>query len=603
MKETNIEKYFTKKEKNVDINIRPLFISCIISIFSLCFLMDFYYFYHLLIGEKTLEKILFIIMLGVGCVFVIALRYSFYLFVGTLAPKYELLLILGIKTRDFWTLVTREYLLKVFLLGIREIIISNIMCIIASYIIFLHNISIVILLRQMVVAIISTFFIYTIILLGTLIYISYSERKKNLIDLFERLTQDERKKSKKGKNGLQVWKLYLGSVLVMVSFTLLVNFKLEKMLLAILFNFMGVFFLTHLDSVLLKKILKRKKKIYYKKCLIWTDILFQYKKNADLIFILYILNFVLVYFMGGLFVSLGTEEDFVSKYPYETVVYSDENTGIPFSYDVLLVDVEGYGDTTAISSSTFNDIKKVEYSVNRNEALLIDERQAMDLDSVENEISIIDYDSNEEYLKLKIKDVQYSRVFGENIFPELNTIIVINDDDFKILLRNKVGKEKVISLVPDDFNISNLNKNEKIWNRTKQLEQENKKKKIVMAMIFAISLIMVFEGQGFIFTKQIVNLAKEKERYNILRQLGIREKDLQKIITKKIYSILVLPGIMAIINGAVFFGMDVFQNAENKVTKTVLLEYILVVLIFAFIEYLGSYMIRKRVQKLHEKLD
>ena len=49
--------------------------------------------------------------------------------------------------------------------------------------------------------------------------------------------------------------------------------------------------------------------------------------------------------------------------------------------------------------------------------------------------------------------MQYSRVFGENIFPELNTIIVINDDDFKILLRNKVGKEKVISLVPDDFNI------------------------------------------------------------------------------------------------------------------------------------------------------
>ena len=48
-------------------------------------------------------------------------------------------------------------------------------------------------------------------------------------------------------------------------------------------------------------------------------------------------------------------------------------------------------------------------------------------------------------------------------------------------------------------------------------------------MFFAISLIMVFEGQGFIFTKQIVNLAKEKERYNILRQLGIREKDLQKI--------------------------------------------------------------------------
>ena len=55
--------------------------------------------------------------------------------------------------------------------------------------------------------------------------------------------------------------------------------------------------------------------------------------------------------------------------------------------------------------------------------------------------------------------------------------------------------------------------------------------------------------------------------------MGIREKDLQKIITKRIYSILVLPGIMAIINGVVFFGMDVFQNAENKVTKTLCIKH------------------------------
>ena len=55
MKETNIEKYFTKKEKNVDINIRPLFINCIISIFHFAF-DGFLLFYHLLIGEKTLEK-------------------------------------------------------------------------------------------------------------------------------------------------------------------------------------------------------------------------------------------------------------------------------------------------------------------------------------------------------------------------------------------------------------------------------------------------------------------------------------------------------------------------------------------------------------------
>ena len=604
MKRDVITNYLIEKKVKSEVNVFPLFINCSISIFSLCFLVDISGFFHTLITNSLLEKLLLVIMGGLGVVFVVAMRYSFFLFVKSLAEKYELLLILGIKAKDFWRLVVKEYLLKVFLLGITVILFSDVLCNIISYIIFYGNINMKMVVKQFILTMVYVLLLYTIILLFTMLSIMYNRRKKNLIDFFEQFLQDKSKKyiKYKNKNG-QFWKPFFGITFTILSFVLLINFRVDKMIIAVFLNLLGAFLFIHSDGVLIRKIVKKFKKLYYTKILVWTDFLYQYRINSHLIFILYTLNFFLVYFMGGLMVSSDAEQDSTIKYPYEIVIYSDSNICPQNSYYTLLIDVEGYGSATAISNRDYNQLKRVKYNLRRGEVSFIDEREEEDnvpLD--EKEIEIISRDQDENLSKYTVKNVEWDVIFGRNIFSELNGIVVFNDEDFDLLLKSKVGTEKYIFLSAQAIDSGSLmlNAGAECWNRTQQVEKENIEHKVLIALIYIISLSLILEGQAFIFTKQIVNLKEECYRYNVLRELGIKKRELRKIIEKKIRGILLIPGAMAIISGIIFFAMDIYQNPSG-VTRPLLLNYALVISFFAFAEILGCCLVDWKVKKIYMK--
>lgn len=194
----SITKYLIEEKSQLEISIFPLFVNCTISIFSLCFMIDVLSFFHDLINDKLLEKILFIITSGLGGVFVAALQYSFFLFVKSLSEKYELLLILGIKAKDFMRLASKEYVLKVFRLGIKEILISNILCFIMLYIIFYNTqIRIMMVAKQLILTTGVVFLVYVLILLLTMLCVFINSKKKNLIIFFEQFSRDNLNKKEK----------------------------------------------------------------------------------------------------------------------------------------------------------------------------------------------------------------------------------------------------------------------------------------------------------------------------------------------------------------------------------------------------------------------
>jgi|GEM_PF-5842894 len=175
MKKSDIIIYLTDKKEKSNFSIISLFINCIISIFSLCFVVDIFCFFHVLINDALLEKFLFVIMCGLALTFIAALRFSFFSFVKSLAEKYNLLLILGIKTKDFWKLAGKEYFSKVFFLGIKAILISNTVCTVILYIVFYNNsnISIIMAIKQFLSTVFFVFLLYVMILLITMIDILY----------------------------------------------------------------------------------------------------------------------------------------------------------------------------------------------------------------------------------------------------------------------------------------------------------------------------------------------------------------------------------------------------------------------------------------------
>lgn len=603
MKKSDIIIYLTDKKEKSNFSIVSLFINCIISIFSLCFVVDIFCFFHVLINDALLEKFLFVIMCGLALTFIAALRFSFFSFVKSLAEKYNLLLILGIKTKDFWKLAGKEYFSKVFFLGIKAILISNTVCTVISYIVFYNNsnISIIMAIKQFLSTVFFVFLLYVMILLITMIDILYNRSKKGLIDFFEQFSQDLSKGNKSGRGNIRI--SILGISFLILSFILLINFRVEKMILAIFLNIFGFFLIINSAEYLIKKIIKKFKNLYYKKILIWTDLIFQYKINSYLIFILYTLNFFLVYFMGGLIVSVDSGQDFTTKYPYETIIYSDSNICPQNSYHTLLVNIAGYGSVTAISNDDYNHLTKAESNLRQGEVLFLDEREKeADLPLEEKEIEVINKGQDEKHFKYKVKNAEWKVIFGQNIFQELNGVVVFDDKDFALLSNGKLGVEKFIFLSKQAIDLDKdslkLSGEAEYWNRTEQVAKERIENKVVITLIYMISLILILEGQAFIFTKQIVNLKEESYRYDVLKQLGIKRVELGKMIEKKIKGILLIPGVLAIMSGIIFFGMDICQNSSG-ITLLLLLNYGIVIFIFAFIQILGCYFISRKIKKIY----
>lgn len=601
MKKNDIIIYLTDKEEKSKSNITSLFINCIVSIFSLCFSVDIFCFFHTLINDSLLEKFLLVIMSGLALTFIAALRFSFFSFIKSLSEKYKLLLILGIKAKDFWRLAIKEYFSEIFWLGIKSILISNIVCVVISCSIFYDNfdMNIIMAIKYFLLTMILVFLLYVMILLFTMIAIMYNRQKKSLINFFNQFSQDLSKgyKSEKG----HLWKPILGIALQISSFMLLVDFRVEKMILATFLNIFGAFLFIHSDGYLIKKMIKRTPNVYYKKIMIWTDLIYQYKMNSYLIFILYTLNFFLVYFMGGLIASVNSGQNPIIKYPYETVIYSDYSVYAQDSYQVLLVNVMGYGSVTAVSNNDYNQLMKTEHNLGKGNVLFWDEREkGADSPLTEKEIKIIGKGQDGEYLNYNVENAEWKVIFGQNIFRELNGVAVFNDKDFDLLSESEAGAEKFLFLSKQDINREcfKLGTGAEYWNRTQQLKKEHIENKVVITLVYMISLILILEGQAFIFTKQIVNLKEESYRYNILKQLGIKKEDMRKIIEKKIKGILMFPGVLAIISGMIFLVMDLYQEPGGFSVSS-FLSYGIGILIFAFIQNAGCFLIGKEVKKIY----
>lgn len=602
MKKDNITIYAAEKRNISPNNIVSLFINCIISIFSLCIMVDIYCFFHTLIQDDSLEKFLLVILSGLALTFAAALRFSFFSFLKSLAEKYKLLLILGIKSKDFWKLAIKEYFSKVFLLGIKVIIISNVVSILITCIIFFNNaINLRLIIKQFLVTTVLVFLLYAVILTITMITILYNRRKKGLIEFFEHFSQDI-SKERKHRYGY-AWFPILGIAFLLFSFVLLINFRVEKMLLAVFLNIFGAFLLIHSDGVLIKKIIKKSKHIYYKKILIWTDLIYQYKINSYLILVLYTLNFFLVYFMGGLIVSALPQQVSIEEYPYETIIFSDSNIDPQNSYRALLLDVMGYGTVTAISNYDYNQLTKTEYHLEKGEVLFLDEREKeADSPLTEKELNILSRGGNGEHLSYSVKDAEWKVIFGRNAFREMDGVIVFNDKDFDLLSEGNAGSEKFIFLsnqpVNGDHGSVKLKAGVNYWNRTEQVTKEQIENKVLLTLIYLISLILILEGQAFIFTKQIVNLKEEGYRYDVLKRLGIKKVELEKIIEKKIKGILMIPAVLALISGLIFFATD-FCQEPSGFTLLLLLYYVIAIMSFALIQILGCCFISRKIKKLY----
>ena len=129
----------------------------------------------------------------------------------------------------------------------------------------------------------------------------------------------------------------------------------------------------------------------------------------------------------------------------------------------------------------------------------------------------------------------------------------------------------------------------------------------VLKMIIALlGLAVIFEEQSFILCKMILDLRKEKERHDILFQIGIGEETYTRLIDGKIKGMVLLPMAAASVMGAVFFLCDYIYQADitavSGIWSVTLLKYVCAVVVFWGTQYCGYLFLSRRILRRYEEM-
>lgn len=127
----------------------------------------------------------------------------------------------------------------------------------------------------------------------------------------------------------------------------------------------------------------------------------------------------------------------------------------------------------------------------------------------------------------------------------------------------------------------------------------------IQAIIAVAGLSVILEEQIIILERMILDVNAAREQRNILFQLGMENREYLKFIQSKIKHMTVFPGMLASVMGTLFFMSDyIYQENISSLSDLwsfALVKYIVAILVFWFIQYIGYFFIKERVMNYLEQ--
>lgn len=419
-----------------------------------------------------------ILVAVISCVFT---RYAFKVYIKTRYKDYGMLVLLGMDKRFIYLFVLIECtsislistIIGIFIGNISLSLLFKILQIfgaVSDYIYYnpLNNCLIVFIL----------FIFIFVISIGSILY---KLRNSSILNFFNYSVTEEYKNNK-------YWFLgFIGVILVIGAISILFsNIKnyvlhaIKSMIICIL----GIRIIILFWGDIALKLLKSNKKLYYKKLLSYNNLYYRFNKNRDIIFISFLINFLMLIILGGIFsdyISKNLSDFYNEGHPYDVVYVS--NTEIKtdiieyefkeldlytnIKYKFITMPVYGTYDEESlywedhidylyqvISITDYNYLSNSNKVLNNGEILLVEQTDTLDhLD-----FNLSDYPNM--YIKLgsnlekyKIEEIFSKILIGHGI-EKCSHLIVASDEDYKSIMdNNQVPNEIII------YNFSNKDSN------------------------------------------------------------------------------------------------------------------------------------------------
>lgn len=571
------------------------FISFILAIFPLSFVTNSYLFAMKNMeqnkGVENVQNVFLYVLLFliVGLMFILV--YILNSTIKIKAPRYSLLFILGIKKKDFWKILYKDYFVRLLLMGIKSTIIINFVSICMANIIWNRK-NKVLLIHFMLNYFISTGLVCVILILLILMAVTvafYYSLNKEMIDFWEGLNQNI---TFKYDNRLLY---YLKPILGVFVESLVIVFCLDYRTIyyAAILQIIS-FYLIVSSTECLRWITKCTPRKGYRSIISSHTIMYQYKLNSKLIMVIYLLSFIVAFVVGGFILSDlsdKTQINYQEKYPYEYVIYGKSINFSQKSYPFFQGKTEEGKEVAIFSLSSYENITKRKEILSEDEIIYISQHSSEDFQPLSGKQDLKVYFNSKE-VNYTIKDSRWDIIFGENISPELENILIVNDNEFKINATNK------IDLWYGNRHDFVIEKGTHVWNRTEAIAVEKEGNRYVMSLVYIIGIFLMLEGQVIILIKQIVNHSTITQKYRLLYTLGISQKDKKKYFFEEIRKVSFYPTMLGFLRGFLLLGIIYFYQ-ENLINN-VFVYYLALCIIALLIQYGGYFGIALLMLKLYK---
>ncbi len=570
-------------------------ISFILAIFPLSFVINSYLVAMKNIGEnqgtENIRMVFFnvLIFLIIGLMFII--MYILTSAIKIKAHRYSLLFILGIKKKDFWKILYKDYCITLLLIGVKSTIVVNLICLCMTSAIWSRKKKIFLIdfLKNYFISGSAVCVILVLLILVSVIIVFYHSLKRNMLEFWEGL--NENISYNYDTKVFYYLKPILGVCIECVAIIFCLNY--HTIYYAAVLQLIS-FYLISSSTECLRWIVKCKSKRDYKKIITSNAVLYQYKLNSKLIISIYLLNFIVIFVLGGVILSNLSDEiesNYQERYPYEFVVYGKGTNFLKESYPFFQGKTEEGKSIAIFSLSSYEDMVKKKETLSNEEVIYISQNNSEDFKPLEGKKEIKIYFNSEE-ADYKVKDSRWEIIFGENVSSKLENILVISDYEFKI---NAIDKW---SLWYGDRNNIKIKKGVYVWKRTEAIEIEQKNDQYVLILVCIIGIFLILEGQGIILIKQVVNHSSITNKYKLFFSLGMSQKDRKKYFFHEIKNIAFYPMILGCVRGILVLGIIYFYQ-EGEFSK-IFIYYLAVCVLILLIQYGSYYCIAMLIAKLYK---
>lgn len=400
--------------------------------------------------------------------------------------------------------------------------------------------------------------------------------------------------------------LVTGAVFILISIALILNFTVGNMIIAVILNPIGIYLLLVFLSDTMIPYVKSKENIYYKKIILYSDLFDNIKIKLWIAFAVYASNFLLIYLLGSMFVTMIDDKvPYDDYFKYDLVIRSeDENfiNRIKPADDLIYFEFKtcdglskrNYEHITIIMNSSYNSIMKKNRILENNDAYIFEQKFAEDfLPEEAGRVSII--------MGNKLYDINVIDTGWEYLYTCLDSprdiFIVVSDDLYRELPGNEGQLIFMNHAAASDYShYAADGKNGTLFFDKAELTGKMKLENGFMFLIFfSISFILILDGSFIIYIKMFSEVPEKRQKFETLELIGMRKHEMKKVIRRN-YKIIIDVPILLSLAFALLLGICDIKASPGFCVHYIV-EYIIFAAIIFVIEIFYVFILREKIGK------